>query len=366
MDSEKVVIWDFGDFYTRALTTSQSLASEYFLWNSMRRLLGLGISLTRGAPAVWILALDSPDPDYWRTKVYPDYKKGRSLARQKLVQKLADNLKAMGYEIDTLEKLISQHRETACKVFRECGGYVISQPKLEADDIISLALEKLLSQGFESISIVAGDSDLLQLLTRKDKDISYLRLAPFGSGVWYRSKNTEQLYAQLGQLLTKKVGVNFSPAVIPVWKATVGDPSDNIPGVKGIGPKFFYEVMKTSGDEFLKMSAKEAFSHLQALATKNVVSTKFKSKLKALQEFPEASWILFYNIVNLRPDHLRAMSSEARSLVLPTFSPDSKIAERAKEKLLQLREQKISAELDRFSLRELEIQEANSPVVDLI
>jgi DNA polymerase-1 len=96
----------------------------------------------------------------------------------------------------------------------------------EADDLIGTIVSK--SQGLEKI-IVSGDLDNLQLVSKETK---VFVLSGVKKSILYDEKEVERKYQGL------------KPEQIPDFKALVGDPSDNIPGIPGIGPKTAIEILK--------------------------------------------------------------------------------------------------------------------------
>ncbi len=92
----------------------------------------------------------------------------------------------------------------------------------EADDVIGTLSRELAAQGHRVV-IITGDSDLLQLVG--DNILVVLPGARrFGE---FREFDTEAVVERYG----------FGPEFVPDYKALVGDTSDNIPGVPGIGDK---------------------------------------------------------------------------------------------------------------------------------
>jgi DNA polymerase-1 len=97
----------------------------------------------------------------------------------------------------------------------EADGY-------EADDVIGTLARQAAEQGMTAL-VVTGDSDLLQLVD--DHVIAVLPGSQrFGE---YRIYDRDAVVERYG----------FGPERIPEYKALVGDKSDNIPGVPGIGEK---------------------------------------------------------------------------------------------------------------------------------
>ncbi|HEY8445061.1 MAG TPA: DNA polymerase I [Bacilli bacterium] len=92
----------------------------------------------------------------------------------------------------------------------------------EADDIIASMAMVAQKEGFDEIKIVTGDKDLLQLVSGNIKVCitkkGYTSLDEYNETNFYEK-------------------MNIYPHQIPDYKGLVGDTSDNLPGVKGIGDK---------------------------------------------------------------------------------------------------------------------------------
>lgn len=146
-------------------------------------------------PAYLVVAFDLHAPTF-RHEMYGDYKAGRKPMPEELVVQfpiLKDVLRLMGVKI--------------C----ELSGY-------EADDIIGT-----LSQKFDVLSyIYTGDRDSYQLVSDK-------------TTVCYTRKGVSDLL-ELSQANFKDE-IGLEPLQIIYEKALMGDKSDNIPGVAGIGEK---------------------------------------------------------------------------------------------------------------------------------
>lgn len=109
-------------------------------------------------------------------------------------------------------------------IARLLGWPVISRPGIEADDLIASAATRLASEGHH-IVIVSADKDLGQCV---NDHISQLLPAP--------TANPRLGWRRLDPAgVQEKFGV--SPAQVPDYLALIGDTSDNIPGLAGVGPK---------------------------------------------------------------------------------------------------------------------------------
>jgi len=98
---------------------------------------------------------------------------------------------------------------------------------IEADDIIS-TIDHAYSGKWAKTIVVTGDQDLFQLV---DDDTNvYLAGRKFSESRLFEAKD-----------VIEKLGIR--PDQVPDYKSIAGDASDNIPGVKGIGPKGAIELI---------------------------------------------------------------------------------------------------------------------------
>lgn len=92
----------------------------------------------------------------------------------------------------------------------------------EADDLIASMAILAQNEGFDEIKIITGDKDLLQLVGGNIK-------------VCITRKGVKELEEFNESNFFEKMG--FYPNQVPDYKGLVGDTSDNLPGIKGIGEK---------------------------------------------------------------------------------------------------------------------------------
>jgi DNA polymerase-1 len=100
----------------------------------------------------------------------------------------------------------------------------------EADDIIATIANK--TKGVPKI-IVSGDQDLFQIVNQETK-------------IYFLQRGIKSTLFIDEKKVAEKFGGLF-PDQIPDFKAICGDPSDNIPGVRGIGEKTAIELIKKFG-----------------------------------------------------------------------------------------------------------------------
>src|SRR3989338_6627727 len=132
----------------------------------------------------------------------------------------------------------------------------------EADDVIATLKEKATKKDFETV-IVSGDLDLLQLVDAQ-------------TSVLFLQKGISETKRDDIEAVRERYGL--SPAQLVNYKALRGDPSDNLPGIEGIGEKGATGVAGTFG----------SVDGLLAALKKGAVPQKFAKKLegqeKALRE----------------------------------------------------------------------------------
>ncbi len=124
-------------------------------------------------------------------------------------------------------------------ILRDCLDLPLSMaPGYEADDVLGTLANRAAGEGWR-VRILSGDRDLFQLVD-DERDISVLYM---GGGPY--AKNSGPTQIRRAQVI-EKLGV--PPEGVVDLKALTGDSSDNIPGVKGVGPKTALTLLKAHGD----------------------------------------------------------------------------------------------------------------------
>ena len=124
----------------------------------------------------------------------------------------------------------------------------------EADDVLGSVAKQATEQGL-GVKIITGDRDLLQLVNK--------RTAVYVAG-------DDKTYVTDQDVSNSKFGV--PPNQVVDYKAIVGDKSDNIPGVPGVGEKTALRLLKKYH------SLDEIYSHLDE------IETRWRTKLEAGKE----------------------------------------------------------------------------------
>ena len=220
----KLVLIDGHSILNRAffgipdLTNSEGLHTNavYGFLNIMFKI------LEEEQPDYLTVAFDVSEPTF-RHKMFAEYKGTRKPMAEELRQQvplMKEMLKAMG--ITVVEK----------------GGY-------EADDILGTIAKQSEAKGL-TVSVVSGDRDLLQLATDRIK---------------IRIPKTKRTGTEIEDYNTKEVIEKYqvTPIEFIDVKALMGDTSDNIPGVPGIGEKTATAIIAQYG------SIENAYAHVDEI-----------------------------------------------------------------------------------------------------
>jgi DNA polymerase-1 len=244
---------------------------------------GENTAIARGALEFLRKLLDKHKPEYigwvhdaglsFRHEKYPAYKATR--------EKLAPELQAdFDTGVERVEEILAAYRIP-----------ILSLDGYEADDVIGTLARQAAAQGVQAI-IVSGDKDFVQMIA---PGISILN-------PWHGrpGRTTEKWYDQSNA--AERLGV---PAErVTDFLALLGDSSDNVPGVKGIGEKTALALIEKWGpleeilahvDEVEPTRARTALKEhgAEGVLSKDLVTIRadldMKLDLKAL-ELREADW----------------------------------------------------------------------------
>ena len=172
-------------------------------------------------PDYLVVAFDSPDKTF-RHKIYPNYKANRDAPPEELSR-----------QFPYFEPLVTAY-----------GLSSIRRPGFEADDIIGTLAKKGKQKGLETV-IVSGDKDMMQLISPHIYMLDTMKNKKF-----------------MDKEVVEKFGVQANKVVEVM--GLMGDSSDHIPGVAGVGPK-------TAAELILKFGSIEAlYKRIDEVEKKNV------------------------------------------------------------------------------------------------
>ena len=178
-------------------------------------------------PTHYAVAFDYPAPTF-RHKEFAEYKAQRP--------PIPEDLKSQFHRVHQLVEAFN------IPSF-ELEGY-------EADDILGTLSRQASAHGIDTI-IITGDMDTLQLVSPRVRVLTPRPGKPFSDTLLYDEGKVAERYG-------------ISPPQIADLKGLKGDPSDNIPGVAGIGEKTAVKLLQQFG------SIEEIYAHINEIAPPKV------------------------------------------------------------------------------------------------
>jgi DNA polymerase-1 len=133
---------------------------------------------------------------------------------------------------DAAPDILRQQMGLVRQVLESLGIPILEAPGFEADDILATLATQARDQGIDAI-VVTGDRDTYQLVEDPHVRVLYNR----------RGVSDYVLYDEAG--IEERTGVH--PTKYVYYAALRGDPSDNLPGVPGVGEKTAAKLVNTYG-----------------------------------------------------------------------------------------------------------------------
>lgn len=235
MTSKKAIVIDGNSLAYRAFYATYAQA-EYSMQrnlqpvNALKMMIDLCFKLKNSGNYSYCLVAFDHGKKNFRHKVFADYKAGRK---------------------QTPDAMISQ-LPLICKALKYMGYNTLSLDQIEADDIIGSFAQKMNKEHIK-VDIYSSDKDMLQLVN-EFTDVHLIK--------------TGLTKIQINNFANFKfLNNDLLPNQIPDFKAIVGDKSDNLIGVKGIGESVAIKLL-------LKYENLEnIYNHLNELS--EAVSKKF-------------------------------------------------------------------------------------------
>ncbi|MFC2056661.1 5'-3' exonuclease H3TH domain-containing protein, partial [Chloroflexota bacterium] len=198
-------------------------------------------------PTCYAIAFDTKAPTF-RHRMFAQYKAQRPPTPDELVNQLGR---------------VRQLVEAFCIPIYELDGY-------EADDILGTLSYQASEHGVDTI-IVTGDADTMQLVLPEVKVLYPKPRGSFSDTILYDEEAVRQKYG-------------VEPQQIADFKAMVGDPSDNISGVLGIGSKTAAKLIQQFGsiDEIYDHIDEVTPARIQAIMRENEDIARQSKKLTTI------------------------------------------------------------------------------------
>ncbi len=208
-------------------------------------------------PDAVAVAFDLPEPTF-RHKKFDGYKGTRQKAPPELIEQIP-------YVKRCADAL---------------GLHPVAVPGYEADDILG-TLSRIGEENDYAVYVLSGDRDTLQLITDKTK-------------VVYLTAKENIVYDE--KLFHENYGTE--PKRLVDIKALMGDSSDNIPGVRGIGEKTAKKLISENG------SLDAVYADLDSLAVTASVREKLRAGKESAYMSAELAEITRFVPLTMTPDEL--------------------------------------------------------------
>lgn len=232
---------------------------------------GLATTLSRQIeelkPDAVAVAFDLPEPTF-RHRMFDDYKGTRQKAPEELTEQI----------------------EYVKRCAAALGTHPIALPGYEADDILGTLAKAGEEDGYE-VYVFSGDRDTLQLITEKTRVI-------------YITSKENIVYDEA--LFHENYGTE--PRRLVDIKALMGDSSDNIPGVRGIGEKTAKKLISENG------SLDAIYENLDSIAVTPSVREKLREGKESAYMSAELATITRSAPVDVTLDELRYTGIDPVSL----------------------------------------------------
>ncbi|UTY31095.1 DNA polymerase I [Treponema putidum] len=200
LDAYGLIYRSYFAFISRPLTNSkgENVSAIFGFFKSLHSI------FTEYNPKLFVTALDSVTPTF-RHEMYKEYKATRD--------KTPDDLHA---QIDKIEEILKTFKLPTVR----CNGF-------EADDVIA-SIAALAEKEDRECVIISGDKDLMQLVS---KTTTMLKPGKIKAWEGFDAENVKEEWG-------------VYPAGMLDLLSLIGDSADNVPGIKGVGPKTAVKLLE--------------------------------------------------------------------------------------------------------------------------
>jgi DNA polymerase I len=280
---KRVLIFDGLNAYIRAYIIDPSLSTNGQPIGGVKGFIKiLQRHVRESQPDEVIIVWDGPNGSKKRKSIDKNYKAGRKPIRlNRAFHNLTDE--------EELKNKMWQH-ERLIEYFNNMPIVQFMLPEVEADDVIAFITQMPRYRGWEKL-IISNDKDFMQLCD--------------GETILWRPTQNEILNKNS---VIEKTGVH--PSNMALARAIVGDPSDNLPGVKGAG---FATVSKRLG--FLSDSKIYTITEVIEYCEKTSAKLKFYNNIVENQTLIEHN----YKMMQLYSPQLSIQGKDQVSYALENF-----------------------------------------------
>lgn len=215
----------------------------------------LGALIRQIQPTQVYVVFDGAGSSNNRKNLLPEYKSGRNLQRITNWEVFESHDDEDDAKIDQMVRVIQYLKTLPVKT--------VSLDKVEADDIIAYLSSILPQNPKDKAFIVSSDKDFLQLVN--------------DNVIVYRPMEKEFYTAD-----TVKEKFKMSPKNFILYKTLMGDNSDKVKGVKGLGEKKLYKLFPELSEK--DMTLDDIYNICEAKFKENVIYARIIQDIEALEK----------------------------------------------------------------------------------
>jgi len=215
----------------------------------------LGAEIRRVDPTQVYVIFDGAGSANARKNLLPEYKSGRDLQRITNWEAFDNKDDEDDAKVDQIVRIIQYLKTLPVKT--------IGIPKVEADDVIAYLSDIIPQSPKDKVFIVSSDKDFLQLVNE--------------NVVVYRPMEKE-FYTE--QTVIDKF--KMSPNNFILYKTLMGDNSDKVKGIKGLGEKKLYKLFPELSEK--DMSLDDIYSICEEKFKENVIYARVIQHIDELEK----------------------------------------------------------------------------------
>lgn len=282
--NSRILVVDSMNTFMRNFATINAInPAGHHIGGLVGYLRSVGYAIKTFRPTRVILVFDGTGSTKNKKNLYPEYKGNRNIAR-------ITNWDVFDDKVDENEAMMGQ-MSRLIQYLKQLPVSLISIDKIEADDSIGLIVKHYENDPTcDEVTIMSADKDFYQLISNKVQIYSPTKRKTY--------KTTDVL---------EKFGVH--PNNFLIYKALLGDTSDNLPGVRGLGPKKIIKLFNLSEESELDLN------DIYEISEDNIgVNALYGSILESKQQLN-----INYQLMNIRTPNI---SEESKTDIINSLNEE--------------------------------------------
>ena len=215
----------------------------------------LGALIRQIQPTQVVVVFDGIGSSNNRKNIIPEYKSGRNITRVTKHELFDDIEEEDESKYNQIVRIIQYLKTLPVKV--------ITLGKVEADDVIAYMSDKLVKSADDRVFIVSSDKDYLQLISQQV--------------IVYRPIEREY-YTEA----TVRDKFKLDPHNFILYKSLMGDSSDALPGIKGLGEKKLFKLFPELSTQDLTFE--DILEISEKRMTENVIYARILQDVEMLEK----------------------------------------------------------------------------------